>query len=140
MTKFYNSIQNGKVKFPSDKVFKTQFGDRVKAVINIGGASGQDITIWGNVGDPVQKLSKGEEVAIIHKERDKWALVFEDRKQEKLEFECSFSADYLEEVQLKAADKGTKIAAIIRGLASQLPQLKANELAPYAMLIYKEIE
>lgn len=130
------TILKGKIKFQSDKVFKTSFGDRVKIVVD---CNGSDYTVWGNVGDPIQNLRKGEEIKLLEIKPDKYSVIFEERNQEKLEFESSFSADYLEEVQLKAADKGTKIAAIIRGLASQLPQLKPNELAPYAMLIYKEI-
>jgi hypothetical protein len=129
----------GKVRFASDKIFKTQFGDRIKVVVD---CNGSDFTVWGNNGDPIQALKKGEEVEMIELKPDKYQIFFPEPDQEAINknFESCYSKEYLEELELKASDKGAIFKALINGLKKQLPDLKTNELAPYAMLIYKEIK
>lgn len=52
------------VKYAAGKVFATDYGDRVNAVLTLG--NGQEIKLWGNPHSPVHALKKGQTCQVIY--------------------------------------------------------------------------
>ena len=68
------TVQTATVKFPAGKTFTTQYGDRVNAVLVIP-ATGEEVKLWGNPGDPaLTALKKGQQVAIAQDQKG-WKLL-----------------------------------------------------------------
>jgi hypothetical protein len=68
------TIHTATVKFPAGKTFTTQYGDRVNAVLIIP-ATGEEIKLWGNPGDPtLSALKKGQQVAVAQDQKG-WKLI-----------------------------------------------------------------
>lgn len=64
-------IATATVKFEAREPKETQYGPRVNAVLTLD--SGEEIKVWGNPGDPVQFLRKGERVQVV-KGKKGWDL------------------------------------------------------------------
>lgn len=57
-------LVSGVVKFPAGKVFDTQYGQRVNAVINL--EDGTEAKLWGNPDDhELKQLRKGQPVQLV---------------------------------------------------------------------------
>ena len=68
------TVHQATVKFPAGKTFTTQYGDRVNAVLVIP-ATGEEIKLWGNPGDPtLTALKKGQQIAVVQDQKG-WKLL-----------------------------------------------------------------
>lgn len=68
------TVHAGVVKFPAGKVFTTQYGDRVNAVVTIQ-QTGEEIKLWGSPGDgTLTALKKGQQVSLAQDQKG-WKLL-----------------------------------------------------------------
>ncbi|MBW4474748.1 MAG: hypothetical protein KME45_30870 [Stenomitos rutilans HA7619-LM2] len=59
------TLISGKVKYAAGHPKQTQYGERINVVISrLDG--GEDIKLWGNPGDAIAHLRKGEDVSLLH--------------------------------------------------------------------------
>lgn len=76
MSKLLNAV----VKYPASKVFETQYGERVNAVLTVGD---DEIKIWGEPntpkGEQLKALKRGETVLVID-DNGKYKLLESDSK------------------------------------------------------------
>lgn len=59
------TLISGKVKYAAGQPRQTQYGERINVVI-ARGDGGEDIKLWGNPGDVIAHLRKGEAVQLMH--------------------------------------------------------------------------
>jgi hypothetical protein len=109
-------IINAKVKWPSGKIINTEYGQRINVVLI--SDEGEEIKLWGNPGDQIGQLKKGENVQLLKDEKGKLKLIDNsiDEDPDPVQTHSPASGEML--------TQGKKLAECVELMNSLLPQYK----------------